>query len=69
MNIFFYLKTATDHGHIFWIQDGSIRSDINLEESITIDLHVLKPNISNHQSMTSTSSSILNSLENGKILF
>ncbi|CAF4224068.1 unnamed protein product, partial [Adineta steineri] len=38
------ILTATDHGHIFWIQDGSIRSDISLEESITIDLHFLKNN-------------------------
>ena len=36
----FDLKAATEHGHVFWIQDGSIRSDISLEESITVDLHL-----------------------------
>ncbi|CAF3625422.1 unnamed protein product [Rotaria sordida] len=45
------ILTATNHGHIFWIQDGSIRSDINLEESITVDLHFLKKNISNENSI------------------
>ncbi|CAM4866513.1 unnamed protein product [Rotaria socialis] len=41
------ILAATDHGHIFWIHDGSIRSDINLEESITVDLDFLKASTSN----------------------
>jgi hypothetical protein len=59
-------KTATDHGHIFWIQDGAIRSDVNLEESITIDLHFFKTNPS--KLTTPTPSSPKTPMENGKIL-
>lgn len=55
----FFCKSATNHGHIFWIQDGSIRSDINLQESITIDLDFLKTDRSNEQST--------NTFENGRI--
>lgn len=39
----FDLKVATEHGHVFWIQDGSIRSDISLKESIGADLHLSTP--------------------------
>jgi len=65
ISLFFLVaKAATEHGHIFWIQDGSIRSDINLQDSITIDLNLLKTRPSNdhlnQQSITSISS-----LENG----
>ncbi len=49
------LQAATDHGHIFWIHDGSIRSDINLQESITVDLHFRTTNLSNHPSITDSS--------------
>ncbi len=70
---FFCVKAATDHGHIFWIQDGSIRSDISLEESITVDLHLLKNNISNEHSsphsMVSTPSPATKPVENGVIYF
>jgi hypothetical protein len=65
--LFSLIKTATDHGHIFWIQDGSIRSDINLEESITIDLHFLKKNSSNEHSDHQSMASITSPLENGYI--
>ncbi|CAF5219667.1 unnamed protein product [Rotaria magnacalcarata] len=63
------ILAATDHGHIFWIHDGSIRSDINLEESITVDINLLKASTSNEssnrQSMTTTPPSKINLLENG----
>ena len=32
------VQAITDHGHIFWIQDGSIRSDISLEAAIGVSL-------------------------------
>ena len=32
------MQAITDHGHIFWIQDGSIRSDISLEAAIGVSL-------------------------------
>ncbi|CAF1482554.1 unnamed protein product [Adineta steineri] len=57
------ILTATDHGHIFWIQDGSIRSDISLEESITIDLHFLKNNTLNENSGSPSIVSPTKSLE------
>lgn len=57
---FFHAKTATDHGHLFWIEDGSIRSDINLYDSITVDLNLQNTRQSNdhlkHRSITSISS-------------
>lgn len=49
----FAFEIATDHGHIFWIQDGSIRSDINLQEFINIELIIPKVSLSNDQSIVS----------------
>ena len=33
-----FVQAITGHGHIFWIQDGSIRSDISLEAAIGVSL-------------------------------
>ena len=65
-NVLCYAKTATDHGHLFWIEDGSIRSDINLHDSVTVDLNLQNTRrSSDHLQQRSITS--ISSLEDGLI--